>query len=556
MFVYNARKQAVQLVPLETEVVTDRASRSLTVAVRGVRPERESHNTSALVARAARAFFDIGLTAPGRAAAVTSHKGPPPVAFRESKTGLIHVVYREVVVRFQPGTSATTRNKLLKKHGFKVRRVNRFFKDQVIVHDPERKHTGEKLCEAANSLAETDEVEFAGPNFVSQYRRHALPTIRAEEWHLRNKGGGGAKKNEDVNASEAWKTTTGKRSVVVAVLDDGVDLDHPNLKHNIWKNPKASAKDKNGRDFYLKDDHPDHYNPRPKIFQFPFDQMDGNDIHGTPCAGVIAAVGNANSSVGIAPNCRILAVKIFHGNSLVADERVADAMRYAGTIADVLSCSWGGGGASPDVQQALEDLGSARNGRGVPVFCAAGNEEKDPVGFPASDPNAIAITASTDQAKLAWYSNVGPEASVCAPSNGGVRGIFTSDVSIPERGFNIGVAASGGKDGLQTNDFGGTSSATPLVAGIAALMLSVDPTLSRQAIRETLQNTAEKIGSGYKANGHSNKFGFGRVNAGKAVQKVAGMKTAAKTPTKKPKTTKKAKKKTTKKSTRKKAVKK
>lgn len=556
MFVYNARKQAVQLVPLETEVVTDRASRSLTVAVRGVRPERESHNTSALVARAARAFFDIGLTAPGRAAAVTSHKGPPPVAFRESKTGLIHVVYREVVVRFQPGTSATTRNKLLKKHGFKVRRVNPFFKDQVIVHDPERKHTGEKLCEAANSLAETDEVEFAGPNFVSQYRRHALPTIRAEEWHLRNKGGGGAKKNEDVNASEAWKTTTGKRSVVVAVLDDGVDLDHPNLKHNIWKNPKASAKDKNGRDFYLKDDHPDHYNPRPKIFQFPFDQMDGNDIHGTPCAGVIAAVGNANSSVGIAPNCRILAVKIFHGNSLVADERVADAMRYAGTIADVLSCSWGGGGASPDVQQALEDLGSARNGRGVPVFCAAGNEEKDPVGFPASDPNAIAITASTDQAKLAWYSNVGPEASVCAPSNGGVRGIFTSDVSIPERGFNIGVAASGGKDGLQTNDFGGTSSATPLVAGIAALMLSVDPTLSRQAIRETLQNTAEKIGSGYKANGHSNKFGFGRVNAGKAVQKVAGMKTAAKTPTKKPKTTKKAKKKTTKKSTRKKAVKK
>jgi subtilisin family serine protease len=539
MFVYNARKQPVQLVPLETEVVTDRASRSLTVAVRGVRPERESHNTSALVARAARAFFDIGLTAPGRAAAVTTHKGPPPVAFRESKTGLIHVVYREVVVRFQPGTPVRTRNSLLQKHGFKVRRVNPFFRDQVIVYDPERKHTGEKLIEAANKLAETDEVEFAGPNFVSQYRRHALPTIRSEEWHLRNKGAGGAKKNEDVKAAEAWKTTTGKRSIVVAVLDDGVDIDHPNLKQNIWKNPKASAKDKYGRDFYLKDNHPDHYNPRPKIFQFPFDQMDGNDIHGTPCAGVIAAVGKASGSVGVASNCRILAVKVFHGNSLVADERVADAMRYAGTIADILSCSWGGGGASPDVQQALEDLGSARKGRGVAVFCAAGNEEQDPVGFPASDPNAIAITASTDQAKLAWYSNVGPEASVCAPSNGGVRGIFTTDVSVPERGFNIGVAASGGKDGLHTNDFGGTSSATPLVAGVAALMLSADSTLNRQALREILQNTADKIGSGYKANGHSNKFGFGRVNAAKAVQKVAGLKTAAKKPAKKPKTPKK-----------------
>lgn len=556
MFVYNARKQPIQLVPLETEVVTDRASRALTVAVRGVRPERDPHNTSALVARAARAFFDIGLTAPGRAAAVTAHKGPPPVAFRESKTGLIHVVYREVVVRFQSGTSTKTRNDLLKKHGFKVRRVNPFFRDQVIVYDPERKHTGDNLIEAANSLAETEEVEFSGPNFVSQYRRHALPTIRSEEWHLRNKGGGGAKKNEDVNASEAWKITTGKRSVVVAVLDDGVDIDHPNLKQNIWKNPKTSSKDKYGRDFYLKDDHPDHYNPRPKIFQFPFDQMDGNDIHGTPCAGVIAAVGKANSSVGVAPKCRILPVKIFHGNSLVADERVADAMRYAGTIADILSCSWGGGGASPDVQQALEDLGSARKGRGVAIFCAAGNEEQDPVGFPASDPNAIAITASTDQAKLAWYSNVGPEASVCAPSDGGVRGIFTTDVSVPERGFNIGVAASGGKDGLHTNDFGGTSSATPLAAGVAALMLSVDPTLNRQALREMLQNTADKIGSGYDANGHSNKFGFGRVNAAKAVQKVGGLKTAAKKPAKKPKKGGKKPKTANKKSAKKKAAKK
>ncbi len=122
-----------------------------------------------------------------------------------------------------------------------------------------------------------------------------------------------------------------------------------------------------------------------------------------------------------------------------------------------------------------------------------------------------------------------------APSNGGVRGIFTTDVSTPDRGFNIGVAANGGKDGLHYNDFGGTSSATPLAAGVAALMLSVDPTLNRQALRDLLQSTADKIGDGYDANGHSDEFGYGRVNAGKAVQQVVGLKTAAKKPTKKPK---------------------
>ncbi|HET7287555.1 MAG TPA: S8 family serine peptidase, partial [Pyrinomonadaceae bacterium] len=335
-------------------------SRLATVAVRRVQPERESTNTSGLVSRAARAFFEVG-TGAGKAAAAAAStkepKGPPPVCFRESNTGLLHMVYRELVIRFRAGLSNTTRSALLKKYGFKVRRVNPYFKNQVIVYNPQRQHTGEKLLEISNDISETGDVEFSAPNFVSQYRRLAVPAIRSEEWHLKNNGGGGAKRNEDVDASAAWKVTTGKRSVVVAVLDDGVDIDHPNLKANIWKNPNAAAKDKFGRDFYLANDHPDHFNPRPKIFQFPFDQMDGNDIHGTCCAGVIAAAGNDGGSIGIAPECRILPVKIFHGNNLVADERVADAMRYSATIADILSCSWGGGEASVDVQHALSDLG-------------------------------------------------------------------------------------------------------------------------------------------------------------------------------------------------------
>jgi subtilisin family serine protease len=217
----------------------------------------------------------------------------------------------------------------------------------------------------------------------------------------------------------------------------------------------------------------------------------------------------------------VLAVKVFHADEFAADERVADAIRYAATQADVLSCSWSGG-ASPDIQLALEDVKRlGRKGRGSAVFCATGNESKPeraaPVGFPARDPNAIGVGASTDQADLASYSNVGSEVDFVAPSSGGVLGIFTTDVSVAGRGFNVGRADKGGKDGLCTSEFGGTSSATPLAAGIAALVLSANPKLGSDEVRGILRATADKIGVGYDANGFSPRFGFGRINAAKAV---------------------------------------
>ena len=514
--------EKIELTPIPTTVAESQRTRALRVEV-AADTARDPVSTGALVARAARCFFELGRRE-GMMGAAAPAKGPPPVTFRDEASGALRIVYRELTVRFKAKVPQQTRKKILQAQGFRLRRRNPFVRDQVVVYHPDRKYTGEQLLEIANAWTGLDEVVFATPNFVSQYwRQAALPTIPSAQWHLRNRGAGGAKKGEDVNALGAWKVTRGKRSIVVAVLDDGVDVDHPNLKSRIWKNPDTNAPDRIGRDFFVPDDDPGHYDPRPKLFRYPFNQMTGNDIHGTPCAGVIAAAGRNRGAIGIAPTCRILPVKIFHADELASDERVANAMRYAAKHAAILSCSWSSG-FSNDLQQALEDIvEGGRDSLGTVAFFAAGNEYGDPVDYPARDPNAIAVGASTDQEELADYSNVGKEIAFVAPSSGGVKGIFTTDVSYPNRGFNVGEVKAGGANGLHTNDFGGTSSATPLAAGVAALILSARPDLSRAQILEVMEQTCDKIASGYDANGHSNKFGFGRINAGRAVEAARGL---------------------------------
>ena len=414
--------------------------------------------------------------------------GPAPVAFEDVASGLLRIVHREVVIRFKPSIPERRRRAILGWFGFVVRRRNVFIHDQVIACHPGGKYAGEELIAVSNLLTTLDEIALATPNFISQYRRQTPPFILPQEWHLGSTG---------LDVYEAWKITTGASGIVVAVLDDGVDVDHLNLKGNIWRNPDPGARDQIGRDFFLPDGHPDHFNPRPKRFQFPFDRTKGNDIHGTACAGLIAAGGFKEGSVGVAPGCRLLPVRIFQGDALVSDERVADAIRYAAIHADILSCSWAGS-LSLDVQQALHDAGElGRGGRGSAIFCAAGNDGGE-VSFPARDTHAIAVGAVTDLGQRADYSNFGPEIAVVAPSSGGARAIFTTDVSIPGRGFN--------PDGLYTHRFGGTSAAAALAAGTGALVLSVHPGLSREELKELLQSTADESGEGCR-----------RVNAGRAV---------------------------------------
>ena len=334
-------------------------------------------------------------------------------------SGAFRVIYREVVVRYEPGISATRKKAVLNRFGLRMRARNSFHEDQLIAYHPKRRYVAERMIELSNKLTETDEIAFAFPNFVSEFKRVATPTPIKEQWHL-----------DVIEVRKAWAASLGK-GVTIAILDDGVDVDHPNLKGNILKKPDPSEpRDRFGRDFFVGEDAPDHFDPRPKRFQAPFDEMPGNDIHGTACAGVAAASGSVNGFRGAAPEARILPVKIFHADDLAVEARVADAIRYASRFADILSCSWSGP-ASPDVEAALEDAGAGRGGKGCPVFCATGNDSAARIGFPARLRSAIGIGASTDKERRAEYSNFGPEISIVAPSNGGTRAISTTDVSLP-----------------------------------------------------------------------------------------------------------------------------
>jgi len=332
-----------------------------------------------------------------------------------------------------------------------------------------------------------------------------------KQWHLLNTGEYGGTPGADCNAPAAWDHTWGDASVTVAVIDDGFDLGHPDLsRHDKIVHPyDATEQD---------------LDPSPASF---------GENHGTACAGVaIASRGGSGLVVGVAPDCRWMPIR--HAGQ-IGDFEEALAFYHAYRHgADVISCSWGPPDAyldefwpMPSITRFVIDLcvERGRDGKGIPVLFAAGNGN-EPLALDgyASYENVIAVAASTSEDEKAWYSDYGNNVWVCAPSNGGELGVVTTDRR-GQQGYN---AFSD-----YVEDFGGTSSSTPLVAGVVALMLSVNPNLTEHDIRDLLRRTARKIGGNpvyeyedewgtwysdaYNQDGHSEVFGWGRVDAGAAV---------------------------------------
>ncbi len=420
----------------------------------------------------------------------------------------------QIYVEFKPDTPAEECQDLLEEHGLEI--VETRGERELIVQVTSRSANPIKV---AQELQESPRIQVAEPDLATpgKIQAFALPTDDRlmDQWHLRNTGTHrgtpiGFTAGADSRVLEAWDSSDslGSPNVVVAVIDDGFDLSHPDLQGD-WKIVAPKDFTRNSAS--------------------PLPDPLNEDWHGTACAGV--AVGNADGTgiVGAAPRSRLMPIR--WGKNL-SDTEIENWFGYAREQgAWVVSCSWKAlakryvlsSRASRAIERCARD---GRDGLGTVICFAAGNEDLD-IDDPATGsingfaihPDVIAVAASTSRDRKSHYSNFGRRISICAPSSGsGGWGITTSDVmGLYERGgerFEAGYSPGG-----YTNDFGGTSSACPLVAGICALILSIRPDLRAVEVRELIERTARKIGQAnfYDSRGHSPVFGHGCVDASAAV---------------------------------------
>lgn len=328
--------------------------------------------------------------------------------------------------------------------------------------------------DVANHLATLkDQVRYAEPNFIQAIHFAGPVAAPTDPWFTRQWY------HETLRSLEAWSTTLGSAHVRVAVIDCGVDVGHPDLKANIAP----------GWDF-------DNGGPDPSPV--------GPDSHGTACAGLIAAALNGIGMVGMAPSCRITPIKV---NAIKLTDWTA-IFKFATANSEVISCSWSTA-PSQTVSDAIEKAATGgRNGLGIPCFFATQDGGTTPIAFPASLTAAIAVGASTHDEQRAPYSNYGPGVDFLAPGNGDGWGIVSTKNS-------AGVAS----DAAYT-DFGETSAATAIAAGVAALVLSANGNLTADEVRQILRETAQKIEpdvAQYSTAGWSSTHGYGRIDAAAAV---------------------------------------
>jgi len=332
-------------------------------------------------------------------------------------------------------------------------------------------------------------VEFAEPNYLGELYDIPNDPYFNQQWALHNAGQNGGTSDADIDAPEAWDVETGDDDIVIAILDSGVDYDHPDLSANILReNGNIVGKD-------IADDDDD-----------PLDDFG----HGTHCAGIAAAVTNNGVGVaGIARGCKIMPIRTF-GDLIAPLEVIAKVILTSWVVqsivyavihdADVISMSFGFWFPSKIIDLVL----SWADYKGVVLVAAAGNEYTTSLSVPASHDKVIAVAATDNTDAKVDFSNYGSFVDVGAPGVNLYSTMPTYDVYMTEYyGFS------------KNYDYmSGTSMSSPLVAGVAALILSHNPDLTPMEVRTILRSSVDQ--------GNFERYiGTGRVNALTALQKTA-----------------------------------
>ncbi|MDG2291468.1 MAG: S8 family serine peptidase [Phycisphaerales bacterium] len=339
--------------------------------------------------------------------------------------------------------------------------------------------SGADVLGLVNGISGIGPVVYAEPDAISIQRHYLVPNdpLFSQQWALSQSNG------IDMDAPEAWDVTIGSDAVVVVVLDDGGQQGHPDL-HQLPGETFSGSGSGSGN------------------------HATTCDGHGTCVASCVSStINNATDVVGVAPGCYTRAGKIFNSIDFFGfclgflefqDSWAVNGITWAEDIgARVTNSSWGGGSASASINAAFEATANA----GVLHFAAAGNDGTSTIGWPANNPNVLAISAVASNGSLASFSTYGNGLFAAAP------------------GASILVSDRTGGDGFGSGDtttIDGTSFASPYAAGVAAMILSMDINLTPAEVRSIMETTS----SDYGTSGYDTSFGWGMVNAFAAVEAV------------------------------------
>lgn len=427
--------------------------------------------------------------------------------------------------------------------------------------------TGVNCIKAANQIRQEESVADASPLPLQNIRKFGFTAaLFPRQWHLDSslRVSPDLAPDAGIDAPLAWQITNGSPNIVVAVMDDGFDLSHPAFQ-GVNLSPAA-------RDFAASDNRP---------------AAENGDYHGTPVAALIFGQGDIR---GVAPGCQFLPVRIPFGTTAAAFD-IVQAFRYVSLRADVVNCSFGTPPSSSPFHQAFRDeiaqlvRSGGRQGRGLVMVFAAGNDDS-PTYLPASQningiqflgandqiatippgievhsgypeiPGVIAVAAMSSRKRKSGFSNWGPNITVAAPSNNSHQLRRFAAFAANYRGLGL-VSATNRlgfgepfaprpddlstldvREDFYTEQFGGTSGAAPIVAGVCALILSANPSLSAAQVRQILTSSATnnvdptldlvndrnvQNKSGQFVNNRSLWFGAGKVNAYRAVRRAQAL---------------------------------